>query len=175
MAWFASAVHTTFAHIIRPERFATDSAVHRNLKDTARGVFWEKLQGDKRELCLMAMGGSCARTTRYVIRMSCSHQTADARACCIHRVFQKNAGPLRGIQGPPVRGGYIEGRKCVAWPILRSAPTHYCQFVMLPPMGHERHFGQHWRCRFAPDSGSSCGHARPMLTATTGTSAIFIQ
>src|SRR4029077_13131028 len=28
MAWFASAVHTTFAHIIRPERFASDSATH---------------------------------------------------------------------------------------------------------------------------------------------------
>src|SRR5262249_42152266 len=24
MAWFASAVHTTFAHVIRPDRFATD-------------------------------------------------------------------------------------------------------------------------------------------------------
>ena len=41
MAWFAGAVHTTFAHIIRPERFATDSAAHVNLKDTARGVFWD--------------------------------------------------------------------------------------------------------------------------------------
>jgi glutathione S-transferase len=41
MAWFASAVHTTFAHIIRPERFATDSATHSNLKDTARGIFWD--------------------------------------------------------------------------------------------------------------------------------------
>jgi glutathione S-transferase len=41
MAWFASSVHPTFAHIIRPERFATDSAAHVNLKDTARGVFWD--------------------------------------------------------------------------------------------------------------------------------------
>lgn len=41
MAWFASAVHTTFAHIIRPERFASDSAAHGNLKETARGVFWD--------------------------------------------------------------------------------------------------------------------------------------
>ena len=39
MAWFASTVHTTFAHNIRPERFATDSAAHSNLKDTARGIF----------------------------------------------------------------------------------------------------------------------------------------
>jgi glutathione S-transferase len=41
MAWFASAVHTTFAHIIRPERLASDSAAHGNLKETARGVFWD--------------------------------------------------------------------------------------------------------------------------------------
>jgi glutathione S-transferase len=41
MAWFASSVHPTFAHVIRPERFATDSAAHVNLKDTARGVFWD--------------------------------------------------------------------------------------------------------------------------------------
>jgi glutathione S-transferase len=41
MAWFASAVHPTFAHIIRPERFATDNAAHANLKDTARDSFWD--------------------------------------------------------------------------------------------------------------------------------------
>jgi glutathione S-transferase len=41
MAWFASAVHPTFAHIIRPERFATDCAAHPNLKDTARGSCWD--------------------------------------------------------------------------------------------------------------------------------------
>jgi glutathione S-transferase len=41
MAWLASALHPTFAHIIRPERFATDTAAHANLKDTAREVFWD--------------------------------------------------------------------------------------------------------------------------------------
>jgi glutathione S-transferase len=41
MAWFASAVHTTFAHIIRPDRFATDKAAHGNLKETARNIFWD--------------------------------------------------------------------------------------------------------------------------------------
>jgi glutathione S-transferase len=44
MAWFASAVHTAFAHIIRPERFATDSAAHGNLKETARDIFWNNCQ-----------------------------------------------------------------------------------------------------------------------------------
>jgi glutathione S-transferase len=32
MAWFASAVHPTFAHFIRPERFATDTAAQVNMK-----------------------------------------------------------------------------------------------------------------------------------------------
>jgi glutathione S-transferase len=40
MAWFASTVHPTFAHIIRPERFASDAAVHPHLKETARKAFW---------------------------------------------------------------------------------------------------------------------------------------
>jgi glutathione S-transferase len=40
MAWFASAVHPTFAHIIRPERFASDTAAQLNMKETARKTFW---------------------------------------------------------------------------------------------------------------------------------------
>ena len=40
MAWFASAVHPIFAHIIRPERFATDAAAQLNMKETARKTFW---------------------------------------------------------------------------------------------------------------------------------------
>ena len=40
MAWFASAVHPTFAHIIRPERFATDTAAQLNMKEMARKTFW---------------------------------------------------------------------------------------------------------------------------------------
>jgi glutathione S-transferase len=40
MAWFASAVHPTFAHIIRPERFAGDPAAQLNMKETARQTFW---------------------------------------------------------------------------------------------------------------------------------------
>jgi glutathione S-transferase len=40
MAWFASAVHPTFAHIIRPERFASDAAAQLNMKEAARKTFW---------------------------------------------------------------------------------------------------------------------------------------
>jgi glutathione S-transferase len=40
MAWFASAVHPTFAHIIRPERFASDTAAQLNVRETARTTFW---------------------------------------------------------------------------------------------------------------------------------------
>jgi glutathione S-transferase len=40
MGWFASAVHPTFAHIIRPERFASDPDAQLNVKDTARKSFW---------------------------------------------------------------------------------------------------------------------------------------
>jgi glutathione S-transferase len=40
MAWFASTVHPTFAHIIRPERFASDTAAQLNMKETACKTFW---------------------------------------------------------------------------------------------------------------------------------------
>lgn len=40
MAWFASTVHPNFARIIRPERFATDTAAHTSLRETAREAFF---------------------------------------------------------------------------------------------------------------------------------------
>ena len=40
MARFASGVHPTFAHIIRPERFASDMVAQLNVKETARKTFW---------------------------------------------------------------------------------------------------------------------------------------
>ena len=55
MAWFASTVHPTFAHIIRPERFATDNAAHINLKETARDIFWDNCK--EINDCLMARHG----------------------------------------------------------------------------------------------------------------------
>src|SRR5713226_3080123 len=44
MAWFASAVHPTFAHIIRPERFASDTAAQLNVRETARKTFWAQCE-----------------------------------------------------------------------------------------------------------------------------------
>jgi glutathione S-transferase len=40
LAWFASALHPTFAHIIRPERFASDAAAQLDMKEIARKTFW---------------------------------------------------------------------------------------------------------------------------------------
>jgi glutathione S-transferase len=44
MAWFASSVHPTFAHIIRPERFASDMPAQLNIRDTARKTFWAQCE-----------------------------------------------------------------------------------------------------------------------------------
>lgn len=44
MAWFASTVHPTFAHVIRPERFAADVAAQMSIKETARKTFWANCQ-----------------------------------------------------------------------------------------------------------------------------------
>jgi glutathione S-transferase len=42
MAWFGSSVHPNFGRIIRPQRYVDDPAAHDSLKDTARGIFWDK-------------------------------------------------------------------------------------------------------------------------------------
>jgi glutathione S-transferase len=44
MAWFSNTVHPNFTHIGRPERFATDTAVHEHLKATGRDNFFANLK-----------------------------------------------------------------------------------------------------------------------------------
>lgn len=44
MAWFSSTVHPNFTHVGRPERFATDSAVHEHLKAVGRDNFFANLK-----------------------------------------------------------------------------------------------------------------------------------
>jgi glutathione S-transferase len=44
MAWFSNNVHPSFTHISRPERFATDSAVHDHLKAVGRENFHTALK-----------------------------------------------------------------------------------------------------------------------------------
>jgi glutathione S-transferase len=63
MAWFASTVHPAFARIIRPQRFATDTAAHPSLKDTARGVFWDACK----ELDRFLDGKAWTMGTQYTV------------------------------------------------------------------------------------------------------------
>jgi glutathione S-transferase len=44
MAWFSNNVHPSFTHISRPERFATDPAVHDHLKAVGRENFHANLK-----------------------------------------------------------------------------------------------------------------------------------
>ena len=44
MGFLASSVHVAFAHIGRPERYASDTAAHPNLKETGRNAFHEYLK-----------------------------------------------------------------------------------------------------------------------------------
>lgn len=44
MAWFSNTVHPSFTHISRPERFATDTAVHDHLKAVGRENFHANLK-----------------------------------------------------------------------------------------------------------------------------------
>lgn len=63
MAWFASALHPTFAQIIRPERFATDTAAHASLKETARKVFWDQCK----EIDRLLDGKAWMMETQYTV------------------------------------------------------------------------------------------------------------
>ena len=63
MAWFATTLHQTFAHIIRPERFASDTAAHANLKDTAREGFWDNCK----EINRLLEGKSWTMGTQYTV------------------------------------------------------------------------------------------------------------
>jgi glutathione S-transferase len=63
MAWFASTVHPTFARIIRPERFATDTAAHGSLKETARDDFWDNC----REINQLLDGKAWTMGTQYTV------------------------------------------------------------------------------------------------------------
>jgi glutathione S-transferase len=43
MAWIASTVHPTFAHIVKPERFTSDPEMHEALRETARRIYWAQM------------------------------------------------------------------------------------------------------------------------------------
>lgn len=40
MAWLSSAVHPSFRHFGRPERFSDDPVAHPSIKETGRATFW---------------------------------------------------------------------------------------------------------------------------------------
>src|SRR5215470_2182391 len=50
MAWFASTVHPAFAHIIRPERFASDMSAQLNVREMALKTFWAQCEETNRLL-----------------------------------------------------------------------------------------------------------------------------
>jgi glutathione S-transferase len=53
----------TFAHIIRPERFATDTAAQANVRDTARKAFWDNC----REINRLLDGKEWTMGTPYTV------------------------------------------------------------------------------------------------------------
>lgn len=63
MAFFASTVHTTFAHIMRPERYSKDEAAHGLLKETGRETFL----GHLREIDGMLAGKEWVMGDQYTV------------------------------------------------------------------------------------------------------------
>jgi glutathione S-transferase len=44
MVWLSSTVHTTFAHMFRPERYVDDEAAREAVKAKARDMYWDQLK-----------------------------------------------------------------------------------------------------------------------------------
>jgi glutathione S-transferase len=44
MAWLSNTVHTTFAHLFRPERYVDDDTSREALKAKARTMYWDQLK-----------------------------------------------------------------------------------------------------------------------------------
>jgi glutathione S-transferase len=63
MAFFSSTVHTTFAHIMRPERYSKDEAAHANIKDVGRETF----HGYLREIDSMLAGKNWVMGDQYTV------------------------------------------------------------------------------------------------------------
>jgi len=63
MAWFATTVHPTFAHIIRPERFASDAPAQLNVKETARKTYWNQCE----EIDSLLTGKEWMMGARYTV------------------------------------------------------------------------------------------------------------
>jgi glutathione S-transferase len=63
MAFFASTVHTTFAHVMRPERYSRDAAAQAVIKDTGRETFL----GYLREIDAMLAGKSWVMGEQYTV------------------------------------------------------------------------------------------------------------
>jgi glutathione S-transferase len=73
MAWFASTVHPTFAHIVLPQRFANDTAAHVSLKDTARDAFWNICK----EINQLLDGKAWTMGTQYTVCDPCAFHFYD--------------------------------------------------------------------------------------------------
>jgi quercetin dioxygenase-like cupin family protein len=125
MAWFASAVHPTFAHIIRPERFATDSAAYVNLKDTARDVFWDNCKEINRSLDGKAwtMGTYYTVCDLYTLFFYDPAHASSSRCTSLLPTPRSlsGCGTISSVQGAWVGGKYSEGLERMAWTIFRSA------------------------------------------------------
>jgi glutathione S-transferase len=101
MAWFASAVHPTFAHIIRPERFASDTAAQLNVTETARATFW----GYCEEINGRLAGKEWMMGTQYTV--------SDPYAFFLYDLGERIKLPMRGLSAYTAFSGRMSQRPAV--------------------------------------------------------------
>ena len=128
MAWFASAVHPTFAHIIRAERFASDTAAQFNMKETARRTFWGHCDEINRLLAgkEWIMGAQYTVSDPYALffydlgsRIKLPMRELDAYTAFSERMLQRSAvRRVRELEESSLRGSnawdgpyYPDGRR----------------------------------------------------------------
>jgi glutathione S-transferase len=86
MAYLSNTVHPAFTHIVRPGRFATDEAAHKNLKASGRENAWKLLQ----ELDGLLAGKEWVMGSQY--------SAADAYTLVIYGWGKLHAMPLEQLQ-----------------------------------------------------------------------------
>ena len=114
LAWFASTVHPTFAHIIRAERFATDATAQLDMKAVARKTFWAQCEEINNRL-----GGATWMTgTQYTVadpyalffydlgsRIKLPMQELSAYTAFSHRMLERSAvRRIRALEEDSLKG-----------------------------------------------------------------------
>ena len=101
MAWLSNTVHTTYAHLVRPERYADDDAAREAIKAKARGSY----EGYLREIDALLEGHKWAIANQYTV--------ADGYLLVFYRWGNRQKMPVRELKHYSALVDRVLARKAV--------------------------------------------------------------